>query len=108
MSTLGDVKNPCTSSKLVIRHALLTSIVKSTKNNTSLRQKVCVLSVHHHNISLTVKHHRHMNFIGIFSWTLSRMKRRLDCLNIATIAILQAWWVVKTKISPNKKKVTRK
>ncbi len=37
MSTLGDVKNPCTSTKLATKHALLTTTINSTKSNTSLR-----------------------------------------------------------------------
>ncbi len=49
-----------------------------------------------------------MNSIDIFSWTLFIKKIKIDCLNIAIINVVQAWWVTKTKISPNKKKVTHK
>jgi len=37
MSTLGDVKNPCTFAKLATKHALLTSILNSIESNTFLR-----------------------------------------------------------------------
>ncbi len=108
MSTLGDVKNPCTSIKLAIKHALVIVAINSTKSNMSLREKAHVLGVHQHNVSLIIKCHRCMNSIGIFLWTLFIKKRKIDCLNTVIIIVLQAWWVTKTKISPSKRKVTHK
>jgi hypothetical protein len=35
-------------------------------------------------------------------------EKKIDYLNIAIITIVQVWWVMKTKTSPNKRKVTHK
>jgi hypothetical protein len=37
MNTLGVVKNPCTFDKLTIKHALLTTIVCSMENFSSMK-----------------------------------------------------------------------
>ncbi len=54
MSTLGDVNNPCTYAKLVIKHALLTNAINSIESNIYFRHKACVLGVHHCNVSFVV------------------------------------------------------
>lgn len=41
-----------------------------------------------------------------FLWTLSIRKRGYDALLLATKVATIAWWIQKTKVSPNRRKVT--
>lgn len=44
----------------------------------------------------------------IFLWTLLIRKRRTNFFSVAIIVVVKDWWVSKTRISPNKWKVTWK
>jgi hypothetical protein len=48
------MKNPCTFTKLATKHALLTVVVSFVDKFSLLKQKVRILSVHYHNVSLTI------------------------------------------------------
>ncbi len=52
--SLGAMKNLYTFAKLVIKHALLIISISFVDNFSLLRQKACILGVHHHNVSLTM------------------------------------------------------
>lgn len=72
---LGALKNPCTFTKLAIKHALLIAIINSNEKCLSLRHlKAFVLGVHHSNMSLIVEHQKLIDFGAIFWFILAIRK----------------------------------
>jgi hypothetical protein len=78
VKSLEEVKRPCSAAKLTTKHVLLTIVVSSNGQSTSLRQKFRVLGVHHCNISYAMPGRRLMDCNGVFMWTLYIRKRRYD------------------------------
>jgi hypothetical protein len=48
---------------------------------------------------------RLMDLNSFFLWTLSLKKRGYDALLLATKVATISWWIQKTKVSPNRRKV---
>lgn len=95
----------CTCHSIV---ALLITIVNS-KGSLSQGIKSLILGVHHHSIKhKIIEHQRIMDSSGEFHKIFLTQKQRSNVLLPTTKANIIAWWVSKTIISPNKKKVTRK
>ncbi len=70
VKSLEEVKRPCFVAKLITKHVLLTIVVSFNGQNTSCRQRFCVLGVHHCNISYAMQWRRLMDYNGVFMWTL--------------------------------------
>jgi len=105
MKSLGKVKRFCFTSKLATKHVLLTTTI-SSKGNSSMRFKAQVLGVHPRNIVLAVEQRRIMDQGGEFLWRFSLRKKRSDLLSSFVKVVIISWWVLETKISPNRKEVT--
>jgi hypothetical protein len=48
-----------------------------------------------------------MDLNSAFLWTLSIREKKNDALSFATKVATIAWWIQKTKMSPNRRKVTQ-
>jgi hypothetical protein len=44
---------------------------------------------------------------NVFLWTLSIRRKGYDVLSLATKVATIVWWIQETKMSPNRRKVTR-
>ncbi len=105
MKSLGEVNQLCFTSKLATKHVLLITTI-SSKGNSSMRFKAQVLGVHPRKIVLAVEQRRIMDQGGEFLWNLSLRKKRSDVLSSFVKVAIISWWVLETKISPNRKEVT--
>jgi hypothetical protein len=70
MNTLIAMKNPYSSRKLAIKHALLAAIINNADTFSSMRQEAHVQSVHHHNMMYVVERSKLIDD-NIFLWTFS-------------------------------------
>ena len=103
---LSEVKGS-SACNLATRHALLTAAV-STGNISSVRQVAIALDVHPRSIRQALVRRRLMCESGAFLWTLSVRRKRMDGMIAEVKNAVLTWWVSETRVSPNKKDVTRK
>ncbi len=100
VQSLDEMKGSNNATKLETKHVILTMIV-SSDNRSSYKQKVCLRNVHLKNVVKAIKRWKLMNTFGDFLWTLSICSRRLDILSLATKVTILAWWYYETHVSPN-------
>lgn len=104
---LSEVRGSNSGPKLATRHALLTAAVSAT-NISSIRQVAIALDVHPRNIRQAMVRRRLMCESGGFLWNLSVRRKRMDGMTAETKNAVLTWWVSESRVSPNKKDVTRK
>lgn len=104
---LGQVKGCNSLAELATKHAILDATV-SAHRNSSMREVARALGIHHRNISKAISKRELMHSGGDFLVVLSIRRRRSDCLGEKEKDLIVSWWVAETRVSPNKKDVTRK
>jgi hypothetical protein len=92
---------------LAIKHAILDASILE-QGNSSARQVARVLRIHHHNVSKAVVRREVLHTAGDFLFSLSVRTNRVDGLGLDEKQIIIKWWISETRVSPNKKDVTRK
>jgi hypothetical protein len=102
------VKGSNSVAKLVMKHAILTTIVNSNKTWSSWRQIARLLNVHPLNVTKAIQHQKLMNSSREFLWTLSIHNKRSNMLSLATKVVVFAWWYFEMCMSSNRKEVVRK
>lgn len=104
---LGQVKGSHSAAQLATKHAILDASV-SAHRKSSTRELARALGVHHRNISLAIAKRELMHSGGDFLVVLTIRKRRNDGISDSDKEVIVGWWVSETRVSPNKKDVTRK
>lgn len=104
---LEYVKSANSAAKLATKHAILDASV-SCHSEASVRQVARVLGVHHRNIHEAINKRELVSARGEFLCTLTVRKKRADGLNDGERNAIICWWVSESRVSPNKKDVTRR
>ena len=104
---LDEVRNANSASKLAIKHAILDASILD-QGDSSARQVARVLRIHHRNVSKAVVRREVLHIAGEFLFSLSVRTKRVDGIAIDEKQIIIRWWISETRVSPNKKDVTRK
>jgi len=104
---LGQVKGSHSAAQLATKHDILDVFVSAHKKS-SMRELARALGVHHCNISLAIAKRELMHSRGDFLVVLTIRKRRNDGINDSDKEVIVGWWMSETRVSPNKKDVTRK
>jgi hypothetical protein len=106
VQSLSEVKNARCRADLVTKHAILIAAVNSAASAFG-RQKARVLGVHPHNVKVAIQQRSSMGSNLQIVWTLSIRKQRKDATSDSVKAAMIAWWVAKTRASPNRKEVVK-
>jgi hypothetical protein len=104
---LDEVRSANSASKLAIKHAILDASILE-HGDSSARQVAKVLRIHHRNVSKAVVRREVMHTAGDFLFSLSVRTKRVDGIALDEKQIIIKWWISETRVSPNKKDVTRK
>ena len=104
---LDEVRNANSASKLAIKHAILDASILE-QGDSSARQVAKVLRIHHRNVSKAVVRREVLHTAGDFLFSLSVRTNRVDGIALDEKQIIINWWISETRVSPNKKDVTRK
>ena len=104
---LDEVRSSNSASKLAIKHAILDASILE-HGDSSARQVARVLRIHHRNVSKAVVRREVLHAAGDFLFSLSVRTKRVDGLGLDEKQIIIKWWILETRVSPNKKDVTRK
>ena len=104
---LNEVRSANSASKLAIKHAILDASILE-QGDSSARQVARVLRIHHRNVSKAVVKREVLHTAGDFLFSLSVRTKRVDGLGLDEKRIIIKWWISETRVSPNKKDVTRK
>jgi hypothetical protein len=104
---LDEVRSANSASKLAIKHAILDASILE-QGDSSARQVAKVLRIHHRNVSKAVVRREVMHTAGDFLFSLSVRTKRVDGIALHEKQIIIKWWISETRVSPNKKDVTRK
>jgi hypothetical protein len=99
------LKNPTSAEKLVRKKTLLEAAVSS--DVTGVRALSRVLGTNPQNISSAIHRRRTLASNGSSIFKLPERRRRDGVLS-GTRELVIAWWTSETRVSPNKKDVTRK
>ena len=104
---LDEVRSANSASKLAIKHAILDASILE-QGDSSARQVARVLRIHHRNVSKAVLRREVLYSAGDFLFFLSVRTKRADGIALDEKQIIIKWWISETRVSPNKKDVTRK
>ena len=104
--SLGEIKQGNSGAKLATKHAILMATV-SSGSISSIHQVAKALSVHPRNITLVLERRGAMDADGNFLWLLSSRRTRTNGMEEAVKEVVILWWVQETRVSPNRKQVTR-
>lgn len=104
---LSEVKGCHSSAELATKYAILDASV-STQKKSSMREVARALGVHHRNIMKAISRRELMHNGGDFLVVLTIRRKRNDCVGDNDKDVIIRWWVSETRVSPNKKDVTRK
>ena len=104
---LDEVRSANSASKLAIKHAILDASILE-QGDSSARQVARVLRIHHRNVSKAVVRQEVLHTAGDFLFSLSMRTKHVDGLGLDEKHIIIKWWILETRVSPNKKDVTRK
>jgi hypothetical protein len=99
------LKNPTSAEKLVRKTTLLEAAVNS--DATGVRALSRVLGTNPQNISSAIHRRRTLESNGSSIFKLAERRKRDGVLS-GTRELVIAWWTSETRVSPNKKDVTRK
>jgi hypothetical protein len=93
--------------QFVTKHVILTTAISA--HTTSLVTGVArTFGVHHKNVMGAISRRMLMDANGFSLWSLFMRKESTNGLLGLVKEVVIDWWVVKSRISPNKSKVTRK
>ena len=104
---LDLVKRANSAAKLAAKHAILDATV-SCQRESSVRQLAKALGIHHRNVHRAINRRDVLSATGQFLFCLTVRRKRTDGLREEERIVIITWWVVETRVSPNKKDVTRK
>ena len=107
LQSLSEVKTSKTKAHLATKHATLTAAV-TIGTQVSAHQTARLLGVHHRNVAMAAQRRATMVSEVHMEWNLSIKKTRSDATSSVMRDIVTAWWVAKTRPSPNRKEVVRK
>ena len=99
------LKNPVSADKLVRKTNLLEAAVSS--DVSGLRALSRVLGTNPKNVSSAIQRRRSLQSSGFSIFKLPERRRR-DVIPSETKELVFTWWSSETRVSPNKKDVTRK
>lgn len=103
---LEENKSGRSNVMLATKHTLLMAAV-SAQGQSSRRGVADALNVHPRNIGLAVTRREGIAISG-FCWSLSVRKKREDGIPQVVRVLVLKWWAENTRVSPNRKDVTRK
>lgn len=106
-SQLDTVKRANSAAKLAAKHAILDATV-SCQSESSVRQVAKALGVHHRNVHMAINRRVVLSATGHFLFSLTVRRKRTDGLKEEERIVIITWWVCESRVSPNKKDVTRK
>jgi len=104
---LDEVRSVNSACKLAIKHAILDATILE-QGDSSARQVARVLRIHHRNVSKAVVRREVLHSVGEILFSLSVRAKRADGLGLDERCVIIKWWISETRVSPNKKDVTRK
>ena len=104
---LDEVKGSHSAAQLATKHAILDASVRAV-SKSSMRELGRVLGIHHRNISHAISKRELVHSRGDFLVVLTFRRKRTDGISEMDREVILRWWVSETRVSPNKKDVTRK
>jgi hypothetical protein len=103
---LNEVKGVHSAEELAYKGAILNSVVGGGIRVGQISRYSRILGTHHANIRRVVMRRESAVQEGSSLWRFPTRKLRPG-LSENTVELIVAWWTTKTRVSPNKKEMTR-
>ena len=104
---LDEVRSANSACKLAIKHAILDAMILE-QGDFSARQVARVLRIHHRDVFEAVVRREVLHSAREILFSLSVRAKRVDGLAVDERCVIFKWWILKTRMSPNKKDMARK
>ncbi len=105
-TSLWEIRRCNSNIKLVAKHCILTIAISTWALSISGIAKV--LGVHPTNVSTTITRRILMCENGPLLWSFTMRKKRTNGIPPSICNIIVNWWVIESRVRPNKSEVTRK